>query len=307
MGGGLLGMLDFLVKRKLVVGALMAAGLLLLAPAGDSGRVSVFDGAAVWGDEYGAAAAAGRAALGWDNEEWSELRAARESDWKELTRLAAEFQAEQERLAAELDDGSGGDGEELAGGSDAVGELAAKREAALQQVYDHPGGVPVGPVELGPVADWFDWQDGLEFFADRPGDQTPALVRESVPESRYFYHEGYPAGIPNFADGSLGDLLAEELAREATAALPDLFTYDAALGRGFRPRLAWAVRPEQPGLWVNVWTRFQLQDGPIRRVYVVGGVMGFRLAGVPDAVEPEWALYPEPAGWVGPVVVERLF
>lgn len=284
--------------------ALAAAGFLLLSASGDSGGPEGDGGRSV---QLVVAADETKGLLGWDGGEWLQLRQEREDDWSRLIQLVAEIEAEEERVAREMAAAELASEEPAEMAVDAVQELESRRLAALREVIDEPDGLEVIEAVPSPVADWFEMGQGLEFFVDRPGDGTAGVVRRVIPESRYFYYDGYPEGIPNFVDGSMGDWLAEEMAREAAVVLPDLYIYEDTLARGFRHRLAWELRQERPGLWVNVWTRFRLQDGPDLRVFAVGGVMGFRLVEGSGAADPVWDRYLEPTGWVGPVVVERLF
>ena len=71
-----------------------------------------------------------------------------------------------------------------------------------------------------PVDGWFDPEEGLTFYRDSGGDWTGRAVREAHPYARFLYYDGYPSDVSSFADGSLYEEVARDLAFGAAEAAP---------------------------------------------------------------------------------------
>ena len=296
---------------------LFLALALVLAAAGPS--FSALEGGSPGGpvvadlSPFAAAAAAGRLETGRSGAEWTALRDAREADWAALDLLLAELAAERAAREKAASEGQSSERKDPTVVGDLTGlspseVLAARHEAAFQRVLRDPEGVPMARPDSGGLEDWFDWRQGMTLYRSQPGDATEPGVRQRIAASRYFYYDGYPEGIRNFADGSMQRDLAEELARAAVAVLPALTRYEDGISRALRPRLGWALVETGDGrLAAEVWSRFQLAEGwQQREGYVVGGIMEFRLLRTPGAARGQPGdRYLDPVGWRGPVAVER--
>ena len=177
-----------------------------------------------------------------------------------------------------------------------------QRSAALL-IVDNPGGVPVAD---GKLEDWFDPELGLEFWQERGGDWTVRDVRASHPYAPLFYYEEYPADVANFADGSMLDGLARELAYGASRVLEELGEPTPRVVHAFGGRLGWELRPGAEPV-INVWTTFDFRSSQAVHVYAVGGVLRMevvsRAAGAGESAAIQFL---RPGVFVGPVVVERL-
>lgn len=177
-----------------------------------------------------------------------------------------------------------------------------QRSAALL-VVDNPGGVPVPVREL---EEWFDPELGLSFWRETGGDWTSADVRGNHPYAPLFYYKDYPAGVLNFADGSMRERLARELSYGASEVLEQLGEPTPRVVRAFARRLGWELRPGGQPV-INVWTTFDFRSARAVHVYAVGGVLRMEVVSRSSANggQPE-VEYLRPGSFVGPVVVERL-
>ena len=174
------------------------------------------------------------------------------------------------------------------------------QEDALARVLANPGGIPVMPA---PEEDWFDLREGLTFYRERGDDWTSRRVRENHTHRGLFYFEGYPDGVPNFADRSIYPDLAREMAFEASEVMPLLGDPSPAMVRSFARALGWELRDSE-GPVVNLWTRFTVLEDGESHVFVVGGVMRMGVASLGEGEER--LEYVTAGSWIGPVVVERL-
>ena len=178
--------------------------------------------------------------------------------------------------------------------------LSEKQRDAGVTVLENPAGIPL---EQDVGSDWFDPRVGLEFYRPQGGDWTPRRVRGEHSHRRLFYYDGYPAGIPNFHEGTIVPAIARDLAFEAVQVLPILGEVTPGLVTALTMTMGWELRPG-PGARVNIWSEFQFDRGPDVHRYVVGGVLEFSVSAVvDDGVRVEYLV---PGDWVGPVVVERL-
>ena len=154
-----------------------------------------------------------------------------------------------------------------------------------------------------PVVGWFDPDEGLVFYRGSGGDWTGRGVRDAHPYARLVYYDGYPADVASFANGTLYEEVARDLAFGAADAAPWLGTPTPELVRTFMRELGWELRPGVDP-YINVWTTFEYLTEGALHTYAVGGVM--RLDVVSRALEGEEKLdYVVPGPFVGPVVVER--
>ena len=177
-----------------------------------------------------------------------------------------------------------------------------QRSAGLL-VVDNPDGVPVPTREL---EGWFDPELGLNFWRETGGDWTDRQVRSVHPYAPLFYYEEYPAGVPKFADGSMRNRLARELAYGASEVMEDLGEPTPRVVQAFERRLGWELRPGDEPV-INVWTTFDFRSSRAVHVFAVGGVLRMevlsRATGNGGQSEVE---YLRPGAFLGPVVVERL-
>ena len=170
-------------------------------------------------------------------------------------------------------------------------------------IVDNPGGVPVPTREL---EGWFDPDLGLGFWRETGGDWTDQDVRASHPYAPLFYYEEYPSDVMNFADGSMRERLARELAYAASEVMEDLGEPTPRVVQAFARRLGWELRRGDEPV-INVWTTFEFRSARALHVYAVGGLLRMevvsRAAGPGESSGVEFL---RPGVFVGPVVVERL-
>ena len=155
-----------------------------------------------------------------------------------------------------------------------------------------------------PVVGWFDPDEGLLFYRGSGGDWTGRSVRDSHPYSRFLYFDGYPSDVASFANGSLYEEVARDLAFGASEVVPWLGSPTPEIVRTFMRDLGWELLPGgEP--YINVWTTFEFLTQGAMHTYAVGGVMRLDLVSRPQAGD-QTLDYLVPGPFVGPVVVERL-
>ena len=176
--------------------------------------------------------------------------------------------------------------------------------AAVVLRLQHPGGVPFPTPD---AENWFDPNDGIEFYRSEGGDWTPPVLRDEHPYRELFYYSSYPDGVVNFSDGSLPSLISRRLAyhsEELSQALGEPSDYLLRIMAG---NFGWAIRhPSEP--FVNVWTTFDYRQGGVISTYALGGVMRLSLSSVTVNISGEDVLFEFLDGgeFFGPVVLERL-
>lgn len=176
----------------------------------------------------------------------------------------------------------------------------ATQQAAAAQVYDSGDrGLAQEPF---PGEGWFDPDVGLYFWRENGGDWTTLEARESSPYWEYVEYDGYPPGVPNFADGSMGLSIARKMAFAMADARPEFGSVNQSMIRVLQSRLGWEFRTDAPDK-ANVWSYFTLVEGRYIGEFRIGGVVQFHLKPLPGGAAG--AMYLDLGEFVGSFVVER--